>query len=49
MIDTEERYVLIYQLHGQSLDEVGTISDNDETTTSFLPGFQSKVSAIFNL
>ena len=49
VIDTEERYVLIYQLRGQSLDEVGTIGDDGEITTSILPGFLLKVSAIFNL
>jgi Uma2 family endonuclease len=49
VIDTEERYVLIYRLRGQSLDEVATIRDNGEITTSILPGFHIKVSAIFKL
>lgn len=49
VIDTENRYVLIYQLRGQSLDEVATIRDDAEITTSILPGFHLKVSAIFNL
>ena len=49
VIDTEERYILIYQLHGQSLDEVATFRADDEITTHILPGFQLKVGAIFNL
>jgi Uma2 family endonuclease len=49
VLDTEERYVLIYQLRGQSLDEVATIRDDDEITTPILLGFHLKVSAIFSL
>jgi Uma2 family endonuclease len=49
VVDTEDRYVLIYQLRGQSLNQVATLRDDDAITTSFLPGFHLKVSAIFNL
>ena len=48
-IDTEGRYVLIYQLHGLSLDEVATLRKDDRITTSVLPGFDLKVGEIFNL
>jgi Uma2 family endonuclease len=48
VIDPEDRYVLIYQLRGGSLDEVATLRNDDEITTSILPGFHLKVKSIFN-
>lgn len=49
VVDPENRFVVIYLLSGQSLDEIATIRDNEEVTTSLLPGFRLKVNSIFAL
>lgn len=49
VIDTENRYVLIHRLRGQSLDQVATLRDDDELNSPILPGFDVKASTIFNL
>jgi len=49
IVDTENRSVLIYRLARQSLEQIATLTDDDEITSPILPGFQLKVSAIFNL
>jgi hypothetical protein len=36
-------------LRGQSLEEVATLTGDDELSSAILPGFQLKISAIFNL
>jgi Uma2 family endonuclease len=50
VVDAENRYVLIYRLKGQTLEQVATLRDAaDEITSPILPGFRLSLSAIFNL
>jgi Uma2 family endonuclease len=49
IVDTENRCVIIYRLESQTLKEIATLSAKDSITTPILPGFQLKVSAVFNL
>ncbi|MGH9870957.1 MAG: Uma2 family endonuclease [Pyrinomonadaceae bacterium] len=49
IVDSENQSVLTFRLRDQSLEEVATLSGNDELSSPILPGFQLKVSAIFNL
>lgn len=50
VVDEENRYVLIYRLRGQTLEEVATLRDDaDEITSPILPGFRLRLSAIFKL
>jgi Uma2 family endonuclease len=49
IVDSENRCVIIYRLKGQTLDQVATLSAEDNITTPILPGLQLKVSAVFNL
>jgi Uma2 family endonuclease len=49
VVDPENRFLIIYLLSGQSLEEIATIRDDEEVTTSLLPGFRLKVSSIFDL
>jgi Uma2 family endonuclease len=49
IVDSENRSVMILRLRGQSLEEVATLSGDDELSSPILPGFQLKASAIFKL
>jgi len=49
IIDTENRYVLIYRLQGESLEQVATLRADDEITSPFLPGFRLPAAEIFSL
>jgi Uma2 family endonuclease len=49
VVDTENRYVLIHQLEGQSLDLVATLREDDEITSLILPVFHVPVSSILKL
>jgi Uma2 family endonuclease len=49
IVDSENRSVLIFRLHGETLGEVATLTENDELISSILPGFLLPVNAIFNL
>ena len=49
IVDSENQSVLIFRLREQSLEEVATLSGDDELSSPILPGFQLNVSAIFNL
>ena len=49
IVDSENQAVLIFRLHEQTLEEVSTLSNDDELSSPILPGFQLKVSSIFNL
>jgi Uma2 family endonuclease len=49
IVDSENFSVSIFRLAGQTLDEIATVTGEDELTSPVLPGFQLPVSAIFNL
>jgi Uma2 family endonuclease len=49
IIDSENVSVLTYRLHGPTLEETATLTANDDLTSTILPGFQLRVSTIFNL
>jgi Uma2 family endonuclease len=49
VIDSENRVVLILRLQAQTLEEVATLTSDDEVTSPLLSGFQLKVSTIFKL
>ena len=49
IVDSENSSVLIFRLREQTLEEVVALTGNDKLTSSLLPGFQLKVTAIFNL
>ena len=49
IIDTENQYVLIHRLQGQSLELVARLRDSDDITFPLLPGFHCPAGAIFDL
>ncbi len=49
IVDSENRSVTILRLRDQSLEEIATLSSDDELSSPILSGFQLKVSAIFTL
>lgn len=49
IIDTENRYVLIHRLQGQSLEQVAMLRDDEEITSPLLPGFHLPAGTIFSL
>ena len=49
IVDNENLSVSIYRQEGKGLQEVTTLTNDDELTSFVLPGFQIKVSTIFNL
>jgi Uma2 family endonuclease len=49
IVDSENLSVLIFRLHGKTLDEIATLTETDELTSSMLPGFLLPGNAIFNL
>ena len=49
IVDSENQAVLIFRLHEQSLEEIATLTGDDEVSSPILTGFQLKVSSIFNL
>ena len=49
IVDSESRSVLIFRLHGGTLEEVARRNDDDQISSPVLPGFFLKVSAIFNI
>jgi Uma2 family endonuclease len=49
IVDSENRSARILRLRDQSLEEIATLSGDDELSSPILPGFQLKASAIFNL
>lgn len=49
IVDSENRSVLTFRLHGETLEEIATLTANDALTSSILPGFLLPVNAIFNL
>jgi Uma2 family endonuclease len=49
VIDSENGVVLILRLQGQTLEEVATLTSDDEVASPLLSGFQLKVSTIFKL
>ena len=48
IVDSENQSVLIFRLREQSLEEIATLTGDDQLSSPILPGFQLKVSAIFN-
>ncbi len=49
IVDSENSSVSIFRLAGQTLNEIATLTSQDELTYPALPGFQVLVSAIFTL
>ena len=49
IVDTENLSGLIFRLQGSTLDEIATLTGDDELTSPILPAFQLKVMTIFNL
>lgn len=49
IIDTENRSVWIFRLQGQTLEEVATLSENDEVASPLLPGFHLNIGTVFKL
>jgi Uma2 family endonuclease len=49
IIDTDNRSVLVFRLLGSRLEEIATLSGDDELTSPLLPGFRLKVSTVFDL
>ena len=49
IVDSENREVLILRLQGQTLEQIATLTSDDDVTSPLLSGFHLKVSAIFNL
>ncbi|MDX6612151.1 MAG: hypothetical protein QOD75_1337 [Blastocatellia bacterium] len=47
IVDPQTSSVQIYRLAGQNLDEVVTLSVDDEITSPMLPGFRLMVNAVF--
>jgi Uma2 family endonuclease len=49
IVASENSSVSIFRLEGQTLNEIATLTGEDELTSPVLPGFQLLVSAIFTL
>jgi Uma2 family endonuclease len=49
IVDTENVSILIFRLHGNVLEEIATLTDDEELASPILPGFQLKVKTIFNI
>ena len=49
IIDSENQSVLIFRLREDTLDEVESVTGDQELSSPLLPGLQLKVSAIFDL
>jgi Uma2 family endonuclease len=49
IVDTENLSILIFHLHGQTLEQIATLTGDDELTSPSLPGFQLQANAIFNV
>ena len=49
IVDTENRSVLVFRLQGSTLDQVATLSGDDELTSSLLPGFFLKINTVLNV
>ena len=49
VVDNENLCILIFRLDGKNLEEIGRLKGDAEITSLILPGFQLKVSTIFNL
>lgn len=49
IVDSENSSVSIFRLAGQTLNDIATLTAQDELTSPALPGFQVMVSAIFTL
>ena len=47
IVDSEHQSVLIFRLREQSLEEVATLTGDEELSSPMLPGFQLKVRNIF--
>jgi Uma2 family endonuclease len=49
IVDSENRSVAVFRLEGKTLNEIATLSGDEELTSPALPGFQLQVSTIFAL
>jgi Uma2 family endonuclease len=49
IVDNQNLSISVFRLKGKTLDEIVTLTGDDELTSPVLPGFHVQVSAIFNL
>ena len=49
IVDSENQEVLVFRLQGQTMEEIAALKSDDELTSPSLPGFQLKVSKVFNI
>lgn len=49
IIDIENLSVVVFRLSGSTLEEIATLTSDDELTSPILPAFQVKVKTLFNL
>ncbi len=49
IVDNENFSISIFRLEGKTLNEMATLTGDDELTSTMLPGFQLQANAIFNL
>jgi Uma2 family endonuclease len=49
IVDREEGSVLIFRLHGQTLEETAVLHESDELTSPLLSGFAVNVGSLFDL
>jgi Uma2 family endonuclease len=49
IVDIESLSVLIFRLQGQMLEEIATLTGDEDLTSPLLPSFRLKVKTIFNI
>ena len=49
IVDSENKQILVLRLKGKTLEDISMLNRDDELTSPLFPGFQLKVSTIFNL
>lgn len=49
IVDSQNQSIMVLRLLQQSLEEIATLTGDDELSSPILPGFQLKTSAVFNL
>jgi Uma2 family endonuclease len=49
IVDTHNLSILIFRLQGAMLEEIATLTGDEDLTSPILPGFQLRVKTIFNL
>ena len=49
IVDFEKRIIEVYLLRGQTLELQSLLTEQDEITSSVLPGYRCKVETIFSI